>query len=55
MDTFTKHQFKIAKDTLHLSDMGVKILGGMSKEEARKFLAEKMGWSPIKIKQWEEC
>lgn len=39
MDVFKKHQLKIARSTLKLSDIGAKILGGMSKEQAREILA----------------
>ncbi len=48
-----QHQFKIAKSTLRLSDVGARILGGMSKEEARLFLATKIGWSENRIKKYE--
>ena len=34
-----KHQLKIAKDTLKMSDAGALIMGGMTKDEARKILA----------------
>jgi hypothetical protein len=30
-----KHQLRIARATLKMSDIGVRIMGGMSKEEAR--------------------
>lgn len=33
-----KHQLKIARQTLKLSDVGARILGGMTKEEARMLL-----------------
>ena len=39
-DIFRKHQIRIAKRTLELSDFGAKILGGMAKDEARKILAD---------------
>ena len=48
-----KHQFSIAKRTLGLSDEGAKILGGMTKAEARAFLS-KIGWSKTKIAKLEE-
>ena len=38
VDVPTKHQIKIAKDTLKLSDAGAKIMGGMTKDEARAVL-----------------
>lgn len=48
-----KHQLKIAKDTLKMSGVGAKIMGGMSKEEARAFL-KSIGWKDKKIKKLEE-
>jgi hypothetical protein len=33
-----RHQKKIALDTLKMNDVGVSIMGGMNKEEARAFL-----------------
>jgi hypothetical protein len=30
-----KHQLRIAKSTLNLSDVGARIMGGMTKAEAR--------------------
>ena len=37
-DVARKHQLKIARDTLRMSDVGALIMGGMTKEEARDFL-----------------
>ena len=34
------HQLRIAHDTLKMSDYGVKLMGGMSKDEARKIVDE---------------
>ena len=34
-----KHQLRIARDTLKMSDIGARIMGGMSKEEARRHIA----------------
>ena len=48
MDTFQKHQFAIAKRSLKLTDAGALILGGMTKYEARQFLAN-IGWSKERI------
>lgn len=39
-DVARKHQLRIARRTLELSDVGAQILGGMTKEEARKILAK---------------
>lgn len=38
MDVFTKHQLRIARDTLKMSNVGALIMGGMSKAEARGLL-----------------
>lgn len=39
-DVAKKHQLKIAKDTLKMSDVGAFIMGGMTKDEAREILFE---------------
>ncbi len=49
MDIPTQHQVKVAKDTLRLSDWGVAVLGGMTKEEAREVLRVKAGWTIAQI------
>ena len=38
LSVFDKHQLKIAKDTLKMSDVGAAIMGGMTKEEARQII-----------------
>ena len=38
IDVFAKHQIKIAKRTLEMSDIGARIMGGMTKPEAREVL-----------------
>ena len=38
LSVFDKHQIRIAKDTLKLSDIGASIMGGMTKDEARQLL-----------------
>ena len=38
LNVFEKHQLKIAKDTLKMSDIGVQVMGGMTKAEARKII-----------------
>src|SRR6202007_107296 len=38
LTTFDKHQIAIAKKTLKMSDMGARIMGGMTKDEAREVL-----------------
>jgi hypothetical protein len=39
LDVPTKHQIKIAKATLRMSDVGARIMGGMTKEQAREILS----------------
>jgi hypothetical protein len=43
LSVFDKHQLKIAKDTLKMSDAGALIMGGMTKEEARKVIKRLTG------------
>ena len=38
LDVFKKHQKRIALDTLKMNDIGVSIMGGMTKAEAYRFL-----------------
>jgi len=40
MTVFDKHQLKIARQTLKYSDVGARIMGGMTKAEARAFIAK---------------
>lgn len=53
MDVFTKHQVAIAKRTLRLSDMGAAVMGGMTKEQARRVLLDKAEWSQGRIDREE--
>ena len=46
IELFEKHQLKIARDTLKLSDVGARIMGGMTKEEARAVIRELTGKEP---------
>lgn len=39
-NVFLYHQIKIAKDTLKMSDIGIMIMGGMTKDEAKRILTE---------------
>ena len=55
MDIFQGHQFKIAKDTLRLSDIGARVMGGMTKAEARDFLYAVANWPHSRIRQFEEA
>lgn len=48
-----QHQLKIAKKTLKMSDAGANIMGGMNKEEARKFL-KSIGYTDKQIAKLEE-
>lgn len=43
LTTPEKHQLKIARQTLGYSDAGAQIMGGMSKEEARKVIKRLTG------------
>ena len=43
-----KHQKRIAKSTLKMSDVGARIMGGMTKEEARRILS-RLGLSQTAI------
>ncbi len=47
-----RHQKNIAIKTLKMSDLGAKIMGGMTKAEAREFL-KSIGWSDSKIRRLE--
>ena len=38
MNVFDKHQLKIAKRTLKMSDVGAEIMAGMTKIEAREII-----------------
>lgn len=38
MNIVRKHQLKIARKTIRMTDSAVKILGGMTKEEARQII-----------------
>jgi len=38
IDPIWNHQVKIAKATMKMNDVGVAVMGGMSKEEARRIL-----------------
>jgi hypothetical protein len=53
LDTFQKHQKKIAIATLKMNDVGVSIMGGMTKAEARQFLTS-IGYSENQIAKLEE-
>ena len=52
LDIFQKHQLRIAKDTLKMSDAGALIMGGMTKEDAkdiiRKFVSNTKAGRTIK-------
>lgn len=52
-DVANKHMTKIAKSTLTMSDVGARIMGGMTKDEARTHL-RRMGWSDSRIKKLED-
>ncbi len=41
-----QHQLKIARRTLEMSDVGARIMGGMTKAEARAFIKKVTGREP---------
>jgi len=43
MNIFDKHQLRIAKDTLRMSDAGALIMGGPTKTEARAIIKKLTG------------
>jgi hypothetical protein len=43
LNIFDYHQLKIAKATLKMSDVGARIMGGMTKEEARAVILKLTG------------
>lgn len=43
MNVFDKHQLKVARDTLKMSDVGALIMGGPTKEEARAIILKITG------------
>ena len=47
-DVFKKHQRRIALDTLKLSDIGARLMGGMDKPEAINFLRS-IGYSDLQL------
>lgn len=48
-----RHQFKIAKDTLRMTDAGAAVMGGMTKAQAREFLRTRMGWTQGAVERYE--
>jgi hypothetical protein len=46
LSVFDKHQLNIARKTLKMSDEGARIMGGMTKEEARKIIKKFTGKEP---------
>lgn len=53
LDVFQTHQKKIAIKTLQMNDVGVSVMGGMTKAQARSFL-KSIGYSDAKIKDIED-
>lgn len=43
LNVFDKHQFRIARDTLKMSDAGAMIMGGMDKPTARAVILRLTG------------
>ena len=38
LSVFDKHQIKIAKETLKMSEVGARIMGGMTHDQAKEIL-----------------
>lgn len=51
MDTPMKHQLRIARQTLRLTDEGARILGGMTKDEVRRLLRSQIRYDKRKVKK----
>lgn len=43
MNVFDKHQLRIARQTLKYTDEGAKVMGGMTKDEARAIILKLTG------------
>ena len=43
MSVFDKHQLRVAKATLRMHDAGARIMGGMTKDEARQVIRRLTG------------
>ena len=54
LNVFQRHQKRIALDTLRMSDIGAKIMGGMDKPAAREFLRS-IGYAPAQIAKMESA
>ena len=52
LDVFQRHQKRIALDTLRMSDIGARIMGGMDKPAAREFLRS-IGYTAAQIAKME--
>jgi len=52
-----KHQLKIARDTIKMDDAMAKVMGGMTREEAKRFLFQKGFYSfpppPVSTIRWD--
>lgn len=46
LSVFEKHQLAIARKTLKMNDVGVLVMGGMTKEEAREVIKRLTGKTP---------
>ena len=57
-DVAKQHQLKIARATLKMNDAGANIMGGMTKNEARRFLYKHGKYSfpppPVYTGNWNE-
>lgn len=51
LDVFEAHQLRIARATLKLSDAGARIMGGMTKDEAREIIRKFVGPDAPELKE----
>jgi hypothetical protein len=54
LDTFQRHQKRIALDTLRMSDVGAQLMGGTDKPAARNFLRS-IGYTAAQLTQLESA
>ena len=47
LNVFERHQLKIARKTLKMNDVAIRIMGGMTKAEALRII-DRYGWVKVK-------
>jgi len=47
LNVFERHQLKVARDTLKMTDAGAKVMGGPTKAEARQIIKRLTGKMPV--------